>query len=201
MKVNSRGQIVRPRAIENTTETVRENPLVGLLNYATPEGIVASERRGQQQLLQSEELPVNTRGQDAAFLALGFTFGEPVNGDTLFRPATLPDGWRREGSSHAMWSYLVDARGVQRVAIFYKAAFYDRAAHMNLVNVGAKIGDDALYGDEPPTAASLRLDILTDDEKAQIRARVEQMRVDIRECPQVYGKYAKRAEQTLALLD
>jgi hypothetical protein len=34
-----------------------------------------------------------------------------------------------------MWSQLVDAEGVPRVAIFYKAAFYDRKAHMSFDQV------------------------------------------------------------------
>jgi predicted secreted protein len=32
-----------------------------------------------------------------------------------------------------MWSYIVDDEGTQRVAIFYKAAFYDRDAFMRPV--------------------------------------------------------------------
>ena len=35
-----------------------------------------------------------------------------------------------------MWSYLTDQHGRQRVAIFYKAAFYDRRAFMRLESVG-----------------------------------------------------------------
>ena len=55
--------------------------------------------------------------------------------DPLFRPATLPDGWQRKASDHAMGSHIADALGRQRVTVFYKAAFYDRKAHMSLVSL------------------------------------------------------------------
>lgn len=90
------------------------------------------EAAGQQQLVNSDRLPVDTDGQDQAFIDLGFTFGEPDADDPLFRPATLPEGWTRRASDHDMWSYLVDETGTDRVSIFYKAAFYDRRAHMGL---------------------------------------------------------------------
>ena len=72
----------------------------------------------------------------AEFEALGFTFGEPDAGDPMFRPATLPAGWQRKGSDHAMWSYIIDEHGRDRISIFYKAAFYDRDAFMSLVGLG-----------------------------------------------------------------
>ena len=46
----------------------------------------------------------------------------------------LPEGWKREASYHPMWSHIVDGAGKQRVSIFYKAASYDRKAHMSLVH-------------------------------------------------------------------
>ena len=90
------------------------------------------EAAGQSQLVNSDRLPTNTSGTDERFVALGFTFGEPDPGDKLFRPATLPEGWKRQASDHSMWSHLVDPLGRNRVAIFYKAAFYDRDAFMRL---------------------------------------------------------------------
>jgi hypothetical protein len=33
-----------------------------------------------------------------------------------------------------MWSYLVDEKGRERAAIFYKAAFYDRDAHISITS-------------------------------------------------------------------
>src|SRR5262245_10694052 len=103
-----------------------------------PAGIEAQEAQGQREMVASTVLPteVNFRESDADYEALGFTFGEVVAGDPLFRQATLPEGWSRKGSDHAMWSYVVDERGIERVGVFYKAAFYDRKAGLNIINVG-----------------------------------------------------------------
>jgi len=60
----------------------------------------------------------------------GVKFGSAVPGDPLFQYATLPTGWKKVGTDHAMWSNLLDDKGRIRALIFYKAAFYDRAAHM-----------------------------------------------------------------------
>jgi hypothetical protein len=96
--------------------------------------IESMEAAGQQQLVHSDRLPtqVHDDGKDKPYKKLGFTFGKPDPSDPLFRAATLPEGWRREGSDHSMWSYLVDQHGRRRVSIFYKAAFYDRSAFMRL---------------------------------------------------------------------
>jgi hypothetical protein len=185
--------------IQNTTRLVHENPLAAIIEYGGGGGIEQSEARGQRELLASEVLPTDTR-DEAAFLALGFTFGGPVEGDEMFRAATLPTGWKREGSNHAMWSYIVDERGIRRVSVFYKAAFYDRSAHMGLTNVGYAIGSDALYGDETPTADTMRLALLTTDEKAEVRYALDRMRENIAETPSVYGKYATRLAEADAIL-
>jgi len=94
--------------------------------------IEAMEKRGQTELVNSDRLPTDTGSSDEAFLALGFTFGDPDPSDPLFRPASLPPGWKRQASDHDIWSYLVDEFGRRRVAIFYKAAFYDRRAFMRI---------------------------------------------------------------------
>lgn len=123
--------------IENTTETIRDDALlllaVAMTNRDGGAGFIeAQEAAGQRQLVNSDRLPTRTQDDEAEYLALGFTFGDPDPGDPLFRPATLPAGWRREGTDHAMWSKLVDEHGRERVSIFYKAAFYDRDAFMRL---------------------------------------------------------------------
>lgn len=125
--------------IKNTTRAMHEDPAEALLALAVGMGpggsgeyIMETERAGQAQLVNSDRLPAEASDGDEPYLALGFTFGEPDKGDALFRPATLPAGWKREGSDHAMWSYIADQHGRHRVAIFYKAAFYDRRAFMRL---------------------------------------------------------------------
>ena len=113
--------------------------------------ITDMESDGQRQLLAATTLPTKSNhNTDDDYTALGFTFGPVVARDPLFREATLPAGWRREGSEHAMWSYILDERDVRRVSIFYKAAFYDREAFMSVINVGGDVATHWLYGDDEP---------------------------------------------------
>ena len=128
--------------IRNTTEDFRgPGALIGLgLGMGGSDALTAivtdQESAGQRQLVNSDRLPTDG-SEDPEFLALGFTFGPVDARDPLFRPATLPPGWKREAADHAMHSHLVDELGRKRVAIFYKAAFYDRRADMRLVGHAA----------------------------------------------------------------
>lgn len=136
--------------IENTTAAMRSGGDARFLLDALAGGspIEAQEARGQAQLVASQELP--TEGSDDPQLAsMGFTFDEPHKDDPMFRPATLPAGWTRTASDHAMWSYLIDELGRRRVAIFYKAAFYDRRAFMR-VETPTSYLYTALYDNAPP---------------------------------------------------
>lgn len=136
-------QTPSPSNIRNTTKAMREDPAEPLLALAVSMGpggpgrfIEEQEAAGQAQVVNSDRLPVDG-SENPGFLAVGFTFGEIDKHDKLFRPATLPHGWTRRGSDHAMWSHIIDEHGRERVAIFYKAAFYDRSAHMSLANPGS----------------------------------------------------------------
>jgi len=122
--------------IENTTGRAAELHMLGILSDGNNGYIGGMEAAGQRQLVASTSLPTAlSSGTDADFEALGFTFGEPDPDDRLFRPATLPEGWSKQRSDHNMWSYVVDQYGRRRVAVFYKAAFYDRNADMRLETV------------------------------------------------------------------
>ncbi len=112
--------------ITNTAAQPALDKLVASIN------IPAQERAGQAELLASSLLPLDLRRRESDFAALGFVFHGLVEDDPLFQRVTLPPGWQREGTSHAMWSYITDEQGRRRVAVFYKAAFYDRGAHASL---------------------------------------------------------------------
>jgi hypothetical protein len=133
---------------ENTTQRDLLIHLAGAMSDGPSGYIERMEADGQRQLVGSTELPTQTRGTDDEFVKLGFAFGDPDSADPLFRPATLPHGWRKERSDHAMWSHILDEQGRRRVSIFYKAAFYDRDAFMSLETVygyASKLAyDDAL---------------------------------------------------------
>lgn len=92
--------------------------------------IVETERAGQAALVRSIDLPAKMRGDRPIFEAWGIEFGKPI-GDGLFVEARLPPGWKKERTDHSLWSKLVDEKGRERAAIFYKAAIYDRDAHMS----------------------------------------------------------------------
>ena len=110
---------------------------------ATPAGIELSEKAGQTALVNSTDMPLDMgREGQAAYEKIGFKFGDPI--DDLFIAATLPPGWTREPTDHSMWSYILDEHGRKRVAVFYKAAFYDRKAHANLEN---RFSVRTVYGD------------------------------------------------------
>lgn len=96
---------------------------------ATPGGIEAQEKAGQQALVASTDMPKEL--DRAAFEKVGFKFGADV--DDIFMKATLPPGWTRAGTDHSMHSDILDEKGRKRVGVFYKAAFYDRRADAYLV--------------------------------------------------------------------
>lgn len=91
--------------------------------------ILEAEAAGQAAMLASVNLPADMGDSRPIFEAMGIRFGRPGD-DPLFLPATLPPGWRKEATDHAMYSRLIDDRGRERATIFYKAAFYDRSANM-----------------------------------------------------------------------
>jgi hypothetical protein len=99
---------------------------------ATPGGIEAQEAQGQQSFVASTTLPIRINtGERKDLEIFGVKFGDPV--DDLFCEAQLPEGWHKEATEHSMWSRLLDNQGRERATIFYKAAFYDRNAHISLV--------------------------------------------------------------------
>jgi hypothetical protein len=103
--------------------------LTNFVAAATPGGIEAQEAAGQQALVNSELLPLD--GIDDVAIPLRITYEKKVI-DGIFVKASMPIGWKKVGSDHSMWSYIVDETGKKRAAIFYKAAFYDRSAFIRL---------------------------------------------------------------------
>ena len=87
------------------------------------------EADGQRALVNSADLPIDMRATlEEVTEHTGIKFGEPIN--DLFIAAELPEGWKKQATNHSMHSDLVDQNGRKRAGIFYKAAFYDRSAHM-----------------------------------------------------------------------
>ncbi|MEU2510198.1 hypothetical protein ABZ621_36670 [Streptomyces sp. NPDC007863] len=170
--------------IENTnTQAANSAFLLGaLLGQSNDQLIGAQEARGQQQLVNSDRLPTELRDDRADYEALGFTFGTPDPHDPLFTPATLPNGWSRQAAEDTdMWSYVVDTLGRRRVAVFYKAAFYDRRADMHLVSVREYV-DTCVYREQP---------IVTDEAWATPEAVVEAAQAAVDRCDDHLAGWAK----------
>jgi hypothetical protein len=111
--------------------TGTDQDMDNVLAAATPGGIEAQEKRGQVAFVAQQTLPKD--GLDryrAALEKAGFKFGEDA--DDLFIRCEFPAGWTKQPSDHSMWSYLLDEKGRRRGGLFYKAAFYDRKAHISL---------------------------------------------------------------------
>ncbi|MEO3978824.1 hypothetical protein [Streptomyces sp. CAU 1734] len=135
--------------IENTAseESQYATALLALATGDTSGVIEAQERLGQQQLMASSHLPATLiQCERADFEAVGFTLGTPDPKDPLFMPVTLPAGWTRQAGDTDLWSYIVDTHGRRRVSILYKAAFYDRRAHMTLTTVARYVHNSLKRG-------------------------------------------------------
>lgn len=115
-----------PAALKALLEGDAEN----FIAASMPGGIEAQEKRGQIEQSFLETLPIELRGKEVQFEALGFVLGDKI--DDLFRRATFPKGWRKKVTDHQMWTDVVDDKGRVRAGIFYKAAFYDQRAHADL---------------------------------------------------------------------
>lgn len=181
--------------IENTSE---RDPLLHLAAGMGDhdEYVTGMERAGQAQIVHSDVLPAEAPWAELA--ELGFVKGEPVEGDSLFVGCTLPQGWRREGSEHAMWSYVLDERGVRRVAVFYKAAYYDRRATAHIARPGSALATGSIYGDGPPVLPA-PWGVLTEEEREDFRRDLQGYMEQAADCPQVYGDRVPRVKTLIAL--
>lgn len=123
------------RKPEDTSKRSPFAHLLGASAMGSSNYIEEMEASGQKQLIDSQEIPRVWHGFTEKLLKeLGFDVPPSPQTDRgdIFRPAVLPKGWSKKGSDHSMWSYIVDERGFRRFSIFYKAAFYDRSAFMNI---------------------------------------------------------------------
>ena len=128
---------ISPAAVGALARGDMDNFLVAM----TPGGIEAQEKRGQLEQANLQTLPIHGTiknrmsyndgpGPKEEFEALGFWFGKEI--DDCFVECEFPAGWKKVPTDHSMWTRLVDDKGRERGSIFYKAAFYDRSAHVDL---------------------------------------------------------------------
>lgn len=130
------------KKVINTAEEVRKDPMRFFddsIVVGTSNAIELQESQGQASFVKSDTLPTEgpfynrePEKNKAILESFGIKFLGPVPGDSLFQFIELPAGWKKIPTDHSMWSDIVDDQGRIRIAVFYKAAFYDRNAHFHI---------------------------------------------------------------------
>lgn len=185
-------------SIEDTRKRAPIVHLAGMMAQGQSDYIVGMEREGGRQMVESAEiLPTEILwSTKEEFEALGFVFHGEVEGDPIFQRATLPKGWKREAGDnlYGYWTNLVDERGIKRASIFYKAAFYDRNAHMGLTRVGYGLVNDALYD----STVSIPWEVLTEAERTDVLFALDRSLDNVARHPDIYGKDEARTRALIA---
>lgn len=132
------------KAPHNTVREIKEQPaaiLAEAMMLGSDGMILRQEAQGQRSFVGSDTLPTRIHSVECLagavkeyLQAAGIKFLGPVADDDLFQYVELPQGWKKVPTDHSMWSHLLDDKGRERAAIFYKAAFYDRDAHLTLTS-------------------------------------------------------------------
>ncbi len=107
----------------NTSKEVEVNPMIFLSKQMfTGRAVENQEARGQHSFVESDTLPTDIQPEQKAILEkMGVVFDKSVDENPIFQYVTLPTGWKKVPTDHSMWSKLVDEKGRERAAIFYKA--------------------------------------------------------------------------------
>lgn len=178
--------------VENTGKRDPMLHLIGMMSEGQSDYIEGMEAEGQKQVVaDSEVMPAD--GPWDALRTLGFGEPVPIEGDDMFVRTRLPEGWAKQPTNHSMWSEVIDERGIERVAVFYKAAFYDRSAHSQVVNVGRRLASNKIYGDDP-VGLPEKWDLLTDVERTNYIDEIDNYLERAERHPDIYGDRAERAK-------
>ena len=149
----------------------------------------------QRAFVALTKLPTETENDLSEYEDMGFVFGELDPSDDLFRKAKLPLGWERKPSDHAMWTDIIDDRGIERVRVFYKVS--PRKAFMRLIdNVGAALVDRAIREPE----LDIPWESLLDFERKQVIVRMIELdktepRLDVSRHQRIHERLRELWEQ------
>ena len=115
--------------IKNTSKTPNPEWLMG----GNPSAIENQEAEGQKEFCNSSQLPRTDGYNDvkAQYEMMGIRVLRKTEGDDLFYDVELPSNWKIKATDHSMWSNLKNEKGKIIASMFYKAAFYDRGAHIH----------------------------------------------------------------------
>lgn len=171
-----------PRITMAALVAMLEGDIENAIIASTPGGIEAQEARGQQDFVTSETLPCKPASYHESeesmrqkLESLGIEFVEQV--DDLFWYVHLPKGWTKKPTDHSMWSHLLDEKERKRASIFYKAAFYDRSAHISLDRRYSYRVEPVVGYDDPEYRKSEWQSVVTDCDKI-IWTSEEKLRVE-----------------------
>lgn len=106
---------------------------------STPGGIEKQEAAGQSALIENCLLPIEISpsfdGTEITWADIveKFGFKKIADHDDILFKAELPPAWKlTPNANSSFWSTIFDDQGRDRAGVFYKAAFYDRKAHLYL---------------------------------------------------------------------
>lgn len=132
----------------NTNERVKKFPfltMAELMTKGTTAHIEDMEFHGQTKFTESDVLPIAFIEYPGAIHcqrpcksskileSMGVEFLGPVEDDDQFQYVRLPRGWKKVPLEHtSLWSELRNESDEVVAQIFYKAAFYDRHAHISI---------------------------------------------------------------------
>jgi len=181
--------------IENTS---KRDPLLHVIGaMGNPAGYITDmEAAGQQQFVTETRL-MPAEGDWDTLQALGFGAPTPT-ADELFVNSTLPEGWSKGATEHDMHSSVLDERGIERVGVFYKAAFYDRRASCYVANVGHRFATKVIYGDEKPALPD-KWAVLTGEEREDFVDSLQRYLDDAEVHPDIYGHRVGRVKAAMDL--
>jgi len=108
----------------------------------SPRDCVAIEEASQKVVAESEKWLIATKvnwngknynhdGITASGKLIEFGFTEIQQADNLFYSCIPPKGWTKETTGY--WTTIKDETGKERMSQFYKGAFYDRDAFINIL--------------------------------------------------------------------
>lgn len=154
--------------VENTTLRDPVTHIAGARSAgSSADYITDMEAAGRQQLAESDLMPA--KGDWAELEQLGFVNRGPVPDDPIFVHADIPAGWRRDGLR------ILDERGLARVEIAYKAAFYDRGATVFLTDPIVVPVRGAVMYDRGELSLPTGWDVFTPDERTAVRSFLENL--------------------------
>ena len=123
------------------------------LHAGTPEGIQESEQKGQQEILEGGLFPKrvlvngqlygNEKQETAAWTKVKELYPDlkivdECGFDDVFMIVVMPKDWKlkpMDVDHNFYWTEVFDGNDEKIAEIFYKAAFYDRQAHIRFVNI------------------------------------------------------------------